>query len=276
LSRLQVSKPEVSGSLSGQIQQRMAAIEKRDVELWILALAMVGILAAGYFLLVFPSAFLGQHLFFVPGQASSSLVVGQVALVLLFLTYIAHKHIEIRGLRTQSVFDALNHQLSHTQLLIDPLTHAFNRAALEEVVSKEIKRVQRGQSTLVFLYVDVDELKRVNTTFGHLSGDLVLAEVGAILKGCVRGSDYVIRMGGDEFLVALIDTTVAGATVVKQRIQQRAARWSEHSPLDGFRLRMSVGMKEFDGSRSMDDVLADADAEMYAEKQSHTLARAHS
>jgi diguanylate cyclase (GGDEF)-like protein len=120
---------------------------------------------------------------------------------------------------------------------------------------------------LFFLYVDVNDFKNVNTKFGHLSGDLVLAEVGGILKRCVRGSDYVIRMGGDEFLAALVDTDLPGSEVVKARINQRVQEWNANSPLPEFQLGLSIGIQGFDPSRTLDDVLADADSKMYAEKK---------
>jgi len=270
---MQQNTSQPTGNFSHYIQQRLSKIERRDWELWILALAMVMILAIGYFFVIFPAVFFGEHTLYIQAKLSSPLLVGQLALVLLFLFYIAHKHVEVRRLRTQSVVEALNFQLSHTQLMLDPLTRAFNRTALEEVLGKEIKRVQRKQATLVFLYIDVDNLKVVNSRFGHLSGDLVLSEVGAILKSCVRGSDYVVRMGGDEFLVALIDTDMSGALVVKNRINERCEQWNQNSPLSGFQLNMSIGVEEFDGTRSFDEVLGAADGKMYAEKEAHMAAR---
>jgi len=265
--------PEKGEGFSRQIQERMAVIEKRDWELWILALCMVGILAVGYFLVIVPTVFFGQHSFYIQANLSSPLLAGLLTLVALFLVYMAHKQFQIRSLRARSVVEVLNFQLAHAQLMLDPLTQAFTRTALEEVISKEIKRVLRKQTTLVFLYIDVDELKQVNSRFGHLSGDLVLSEVGAILKGCVRGSDYVIRMGGDEFLVVLVDTDEPGAAVVKQRMQDRADRWNQDAPMAGFTLNLSIGLEPFDGSRSFDEVIADADTKMYAEKQAHLVAR---
>ena len=263
--------PEKSESFSQQLQEQLSNIEKRDWELWVLALAMVAILMVGYFLVILPAVFLGQHTFFLQTNVSSSLLVGQMVLVLLFLAYLVHKHIQVRGLRSQSITEALSYQVAHTQLLLDPLTQAFNRAALEEIISRETKRVRRKQGTMVFLYIDVNDLKKVNSRFGHLSGDLVLTEVGAILKNCARGSDYVIRMGGDEFLVALVDTDEPGGEVVKRRINEQANMWNQDSRLPGFNLALSIGVQVFDGVRSFDDVLAEADAKMYAEKTGRSL-----
>ena len=262
------NREQLPDTFSQQLHDRLSKIEKRDWELWSLALGMVAILAIGYAFVIFPAIFMGQRTFFVQARVSSQLVIGQLVLVILFLIYLAYKQMKIRGLRSQSILEALNFQLSHAQLLLDPLTQAFNRSALEEIINKEIKRVYRKQATLVFLYLDVNDLKVVNTRFGHLSGDLVLAEVGAILKQCVRGSDYVVRMGGDEFLVALVDTDVPGAEAVKRRINDKIEIWNQGSRLPGFDLDVSMGIKEFDGSLPLDEVLAEADARMYDEKKS--------
>ena len=214
---------------------------------------MVAILAVGYFFVIFPAVFLGQRTIFIHANLSSPLLVGQITLVMLFLIHLAHKHIQIRTLRAESIVEALQFELAHAQLMLDPLTQAFNRTALEEVISKELNRAKRRQTTLVFLYIDVDDLKRVNTRYGHLSGDLVLSEAGAVLKGCVRGSDYVIRMGGDEFLVVLADTDLAGGDVVKGRVNLRTGRWNQSSPLEGFPVAMSIGVELFDGTRAFDE-----------------------
>jgi diguanylate cyclase (GGDEF)-like protein len=95
----------------------------------------------------------------------------------------------------------------------------------------------------------------------------VLAEVGGLLKQSVRGSDYVVRMGGDEFLAALVDTDEQGGEIVKNRIHERLQEWNQNSPLPGFVLSLSVGIQPFDPSQTFDQVLAAADAKMYAEKK---------
>ena len=246
----------------------MAALERKDWELWILALLMVAVLAAGFLLTLLPSFFFEDGgIIQINAEISPQLLVGFLVLVMMFIAYLANKHFRVRSMRVQSITDAWNAEVAHIQSLVDPLTQALNRSALEEILSREVKRVQRRQSTLFFLYIDVNDFKNVNTKFGHLSGDLVLAEVGGILKRCVRGSDYVIRMGGDEFLAALVDTDTPGAEVVKTRINQKVEEWNADSPLPDFRLGLSVGVQGFDPARTLDEVLADADSRMYAEKK---------
>ncbi|HWP84367.1 MAG TPA: GGDEF domain-containing protein [Terriglobia bacterium] len=259
--------PEKPAAFSYQLRERLASIERRDWELWILALVTVGILAAGLFFVLLPAVFMGQESIQIKANLSPQLMLGLVFLVLLLIAYLVHKQIQLRAIRQQSIVETWNFEVAHVQMLIDPLTQVFNRSSLEEILSKEISRVQRKQSTMVFLYVDVDDFKLVNTRYGHLSGDLVLAEVGSLLKQCVRGSDYVVRMGGDEFLAAVVDTNLAGAEIVKNRILKRVADWNHNPPLPGFSLRLSIGIQQFDPTQTFDQVLAAADARMYAEKK---------
>ena len=253
-------------SFPQQLRHRIAEVEKRDWELWILSLGTVVILTAGVVLLVVPQAVFSQQRIHLEANLSPQLAVGLAVLIMLLITYLVQKQVQIRRLRHQSIVDAWNHEISHVRLLIDPLTQVLNRCAIEEILSKEIKRAKRNETTLVLLYIDVDEFKQINTRFGHLSGDLILAEVAGLLSHSVRGCDYVIRMGGDEFLLVLVDTDRAGAEIVKLRIDRGVADWNRHSPLVGFTLRLSIGVQQFDTSKSLDEVLAQADMKMYAEK----------
>lgn len=256
-----------SQTFSRQLRERMVALEKKDWELWILALLMLGVVAFGFFLILLPSVFFGQGEIQINARISPQLLLGFLVLILMFIAYLIRKHFQVRSMRMQSLTDAWNAEVAHMQSLVDPLTQALNRSALEEILSREVKRVQRRQSTLSFLYLDIDDFKNVNSRFGHLSGDLVLAEVGGILKRCVRGSDYVIRMGGDEFLAALADTDLAGAEVVKRRIHTHAEEWNRNSPLPDYRLGLSIGVQAFDPERTLDQVLSEADSKMYSMKK---------
>lgn len=256
-----------SQPFSRHLRERMISLDKKDWELWILALLMMGVLAAGFFVILLPSVFFGQGEIEINARISPQLLLGFLVLVLMFIAYLIRKHFQVRAMRGQSLTDAWHAEVAHMQSLVDPLTKALNRSSLEEILNREIKRVQRRQSTLSFLYLDVDDFKNVNTRFGHLSGDLVLAEVGGILKRCVRGSDYVIRMGGDEFLAALVDTDQAGAEVVKRRIHVHVEEWNRNSPLPDYRLGLSIGVQAFDPERTLDQALAEADSKMYSVKK---------
>lgn len=255
-----------SKSFSPRLQERLAAVERRNWGLCVLVLVAVVMATAGLFYQSLSAIFGGQTSIQIRAEIATQLLLGLVLLVLLLIAYLIQKLIELRDLRMRSILEAWNFELAHNHLLIDPLTQVLNRHAVEEILAKEITRVQQRQSTMVFLYVDVDGLKMVNTRFGHLSGDMVLTAVGELLK-CVRGSDYVFRWGGDEFLVALMDTDTNGGEIVKSRILQRVEEWNRRSLLSGYRLTLSIGIQPFDPTQTFDQAMAQADAKMYVEKK---------
>ena len=105
----------------------------------------------------------------------------------------------------------MQNELVRLQSSTDPLTEVYNRRSLEGMAGRFISHARRLRSPLTFVLIDVDRFKEVNTRFGHLTGDFVLTEVASMLRGAVRGSDAVIRYGGDEFLIILADTGKVGA-----------------------------------------------------------------
>lgn len=92
--------------------------------------------------------------------------------------------------------------------LIDGLTDLYNRRYFQNLFENEIKRCKRYQHNFCLLYMDLDNFKQCNDTYGHLIGDMVLKEVGKIIKMNVDKLDIVARYGGEEFLVLLIDTDI--------------------------------------------------------------------
>jgi diguanylate cyclase (GGDEF)-like protein len=107
--------------------------------------------------------------------------------------------------------------------------------------------------------VDADKFKQINTRFGHLTGDLVLAEIPGVLKASICGSDAVVRYGGDEFLILLADTTEVGAGIVVQRINTRLADWNGCNHLKDFQVNLSIGVSGWEEGETLDEVLDAAD-----------------
>jgi diguanylate cyclase (GGDEF)-like protein len=112
--------------------------------------------------------------------------------------------------RTMEDLRAALHNL-HTQAVTDPLTRLVNRRYLAEFLPRELIRTQRAGHSLAVLMIDLDHFKRVNDTFGHDAGDLVLTQVARLLMAHIRGSDIACRHGGEEFVLVLPDTTLEGA-----------------------------------------------------------------
>jgi diguanylate cyclase (GGDEF)-like protein len=101
----------------------------------------------------------------------------------------------------------------------DPLTTLFNRSQLAGTLEQEVSRTRRSDRGFCLLMIDLDGLKAINDTLGHHRGDEVLRAVGGVIRGSIRNVDTAYRFGGDEFLVLLPETDIAGAFVVAEKIR---------------------------------------------------------
>jgi diguanylate cyclase (GGDEF)-like protein len=170
-------------------------------------------------------------------------------------------------LEVAQLHDTLKREASH-----DPLTRLNNRRHFLERIEQEIARASAGGESFSIVFLDVDELKRINDTYGHLAGDALLREVSNALMDAVRGEDVVARYGGDEFVVLLPATPAAAAASVAQRISDGIAR---HRFMAGRELLqipgVSLGLANYpqDGTTA-EDLLASADATLYRQKRRAT------
>lgn len=114
--------------------------------------------------------------------------------------------------------EARYHEVVFRLMGVDALTQLKNRRFLLEQLEREIARSDRHERTLSIVLIDVDHFKNVNDTYGHLAGDCVLQQIGAILGRGVRREDCVGRLGGDEFLVLLPETLPRGAELFAARL----------------------------------------------------------
>ncbi len=106
----------------------------------------------------------------------------------------------------------------------DPVTGLPNRSLLLDRLDQEVARAARGERGFAVLMIDLDGFKQVNDTWGHAAGDKVLAAVGERARACVRASDTVGRLGGDEFLAILPDTQRVGALQVAEKLREALSR----------------------------------------------------
>jgi diguanylate cyclase (GGDEF)-like protein/PAS domain S-box-containing protein len=147
----------------------------------------------------------------------------------------------------------------------DDLTGLINRRRFQEELRRHLAEGQRYGLTGALLVLDLDGFKEVNDNHGHSAGDRVLCAVADALRSRLRASDLVARLGGDEFAVLLPRETPAEAELVCRSLE--AAIPAEVSVPGDRRIEVSVGYAPFaDGVESVDDVLAAADASMYAAK----------
>ena len=143
---------------------------------------------------------------------------------------------------------------------------------VDELLAMEIKRSQRYTKPFAVILMDIDNFKSINDRFGHLKGDYVLMEVAQILRTCVRGADYIIRYGGDEFIMLLPDTDQEGAEIVVERLQKKITDWDTRSEDGRFELTISAGISIFTQGREAAELVTEADQRMYEAKRSRASA----
>lgn len=262
-----------SESVLARVGQQLSQLERRDWELWLIV-SLTGVLvAAGMLAILFPAAFLKHDNVHFEITVSRPLALGLVTLVALLNTYLVSKRLEIRRLREELISSTVQQELVRQQSFTDPLTEIYNRRSMEDVAGRYISHARRLHSSLSLLLIDVDRFKDVNSKFGHLTGDVVLADTAGLLKSSVRGSDAVFRYGGDEFVIILADTSRAGAANVIERISAYTLEWNRARTLEGFELSLSIGVAEWADGLTLDELLDSADREMYAAKTSRAIER---
>jgi diguanylate cyclase (GGDEF)-like protein len=155
-------------------------------------------------------------------------------------------------------------------LYIDELTGLYNYRYLDIALEQEIKRAERYGTCLTVIFLDLDFFKNVNDTHGHLVGSNILKEIGKILKMSVREVDLVMRYGGDEYTIILVETGSAGGAIVAERIRSTIANYHFLSE-QGYAIRLTacLGYASYpDDTRSKQLLLDVADQAMYRGKTS--------
>jgi diguanylate cyclase (GGDEF)-like protein len=253
-----------------RIQTELVKLESQKREIWILVAFAAAVLCLGVLSFFFPGSFWKSNTLNIsfPPQV---LFVAMIATVVVALIYV-RQDLEIRGLRLANLQQLLSSQENQAASMIDSLTNVFTRGLLPDLLQGEIAPAERTNRSLALLMCDVNNFKHVNDRCGHLMGDYVLAQVAAILKSCVRGSDYVIRYGGDEFLTLLPETDEKGSEIVRQRIHEKLSDWDRSNRVGDLPISLSVGLYLHVRGQTAEKDVAEADARMYVEKQANKRA----
>jgi len=174
--------------------------------------------------------------------------------------FIAYRRVQIRERAAQSRIERLAH--------FDMLTGLPNRALLIDRLNQESARAKRGARPFAVLMFDLDGFKKVNDTWGHGAGDQVLRQVGTRARACVRASDTVGRLGGDEFLAILPETTLEGAQGVAEKLRAALREPYEVAKDTTANVGASVGIAVFpQHGTDAEDLQRAADGALYHSKR---------
>lgn len=256
-----------------RLQAELARVESQKRDVWVLVVFAAAVLALGALSLLSPKSFWYENELEV--KISPQLLFLIMMVAMLVALYILRREAEMRRLRLINLHQTLTAQSEHAAGMIDSLTNVFSRSFLRDLLQGEISRAERNNRPLALLMCDLDNFKLINDRYGHLMGDYVLAQIAGILKSVVRGSDFVVRYGGDEFLVILSETDEPGAEIVRGRIQERVAEWDRANRVGDTPVTISMGLHFHVAGHTVEQDVAGADARMYAGKQAAPAKRAN-
>jgi len=179
-----------------------------------------------------------------------------------------HSKLEIAGKKLKK----LNKKLESASYT-DSLTNLHNRRYFNLVYERELKRARRSKSYITFMMLDIDYFKQYNDTYGHLEGDKALRSVAKVLKESLhRPSDYVFRLGGEEFGILLSDTDESNSADMAGNITHaiKAQKIEHTGSLVGEYLSISIGIVSCIADETLDDsvLLSRADEMLYKAKDS--------
>lgn len=153
--------------------------------------------------------------------------------------------------------------------MTDPLTDCFNRRHFMNAAEMEMSRRKRHRHSVVVAALDVDHFKKVNDTYGHEAGDLVLQEIVGVCKETIRYEDTLGRIGGEEFAVLLPEAESGGAYTVLERVRENVAALEFAQNGQTFNVTISIGLTEVDDTDiAINSALARADQGLYQAKDS--------
>ncbi|MDF3194215.1 MAG: GGDEF domain-containing protein [Gammaproteobacteria bacterium HGW-Gammaproteobacteria-13] len=161
-----------------------------------------------------------------------------------------------------------NHKLSYLAEH-DPLSGLLNRRAFNGIVERELLRCQRTQQPLCLLLLDLDHFKTVNDRFGHPLGDVVIKRIAALLSSQVRGLDSLARLGGEEFMLLLVNCDREQGLQIAEKLRQLVETQLQEVDGKDVAVTVSIGMSYLDAGQSgtYDSLYVASDRALYSAKQ---------
>ncbi len=232
---------------------------RQFVAWWALVMAALGVILAHQ-----------GHRIGIPTDSSAQLLlvwlaiahaIGRIVVITARMTALRER-LHRRNQELKASFERIE-QLAN----VDDLTQVWNRRALMKRMDEERARCSRTGAPFAIALIDIDRFKSINDSHGHLVGDQLLRAFARRVSERLREVDLLGRYGGEEFILLLVGTRLAGAVRLAERLREdvAAANWDEVLP--GLRLTMSAGVAEYRPGESLEALLERADNALYAAKR---------
>ena len=156
--------------------------------------------------------------------------------------------------------------------LTDDLTCLYNRRGFFAAATQQLKVACRNAQGLLLFFCDVDNLKKINDSYGHQAGDLTIIRAADALEQTFRGADILARLGGDEFAVLAMEASSQNEEVILRRLEKSLKKSNANETR--YEASLSVGVARFDPKHaiSLGELMAQADRAMYEQKRSRPRA----
>jgi len=268
---MSVEQPQYEPASFSDLCREMQELSSRDWQLWSICALMVVVIAVGFSAFLVPTVFWTNIMSRTDQRFVPQLFYGLISLIVLFNIYILDQKRTLDRTRMHLLREVVESTRAREMALIDPLTGVFNRRYMDEVFPREISKANRSGTELSFIMLDIDDFKEINTKFGHFGGDQYLRDVATLLKKTFRGSDTVLRLGGDEFLVVLPETSNRQALRAAERLGWET-RWWNQAGHALYEISLSRGVATYRTGMDVKQVLEQADQDMYRTKMERQLA----
>lgn len=204
----------------------------------------------------------GKNIILLDSIISNGLLINALGFSLSILSWRAFRTNRLQQQQIELQRDTLA-QMAYR----DPLTHLPNRRLLDELIRRELHLVERGEVGSCLIVIDLDNFKVVNDNYGHPAGDAVLQQFAHLLQKNMRGSNTLVRLGGEEFVILSSDTTVDQALVLAERLRKLVEGYNFSADGKTIKITASFGVAPLFGTEDLDNYYTLADQALYRAKQ---------
>lgn len=174
-------------------------------------------------------------------------------------------HMREKLVKANMELSRVNERIKQSATL-DDLTGVFNRRQMIKILSREKSLADRGDPSFSVCLFDLDDFKRVNDTYGHLNGDVVLKTLVQKIKENIREQDYIARYGGEEFVVILAYPEIQDAVICAERLRTLVSQINYPGLPDDLEVTISIGVTRYRPVESLDALIGRADTALYQAK----------